>query len=205
MMDLTQYNNALGKVVKDLKSGPGAEIMVKIAISGFTLLRQRVQETGIDAKGTKFRPYSTKPTLVGSSTFSLQKKLQNSIFSTKEKRKEYEWRTVNGHHLAILKGGYKEIREKLGRQTDHVDFVVTGRMWANIMAQNPKKSDLLSTDADHVRGIAIIGAKEETEKLKLAGNTKRRGDILDLSAKEIEDLKLTYNIGVLKIFKENGL
>jgi cupin superfamily acireductone dioxygenase involved in methionine salvage len=50
-----------------------------------------------------------------------------------------------------------------------------------------------------------IGAKEELNKAKLAGNTKRRTDILDLNQKEIDELKKTYGLSVLNIFKENGL
>ena len=211
-MTFPELDKAYRKVINDMKGGPGAEVMVKTAITAFSLIRQRVQETGVNAKGQKFKPYSTKPTLVGSSTFTVRKDAATKLLGSKPKRKELEWRTVGGMagggagvRLAILPGGYKKIRELQGRQTDHVDFSMSGRMWANIMADKPKKSDLLSTDADHARGIAIIGAKEELNKKKLEGNTARRGNILDLSTKEIEELKKSYNLGVLNIFKENGL
>jgi hypothetical protein len=203
-MTFEQYSKGLSNVAKDLKSGPGAEIMVQVAITAFTLLRQRVQEKGVDAHGQKYHPYSTKPTLIGYTTF-LRKDVAERLFSSKEKRGKMEWRTVKGNHLAILEGGYKKIRELQGRQTNHVDFSFTNNMWNDIMAVKPKKSDLLSTDADHRKGIAIIGAKQDIEKKKLAGNTKRKGDILDVSASEIEILKKQYNLGVLQIFKENGL
>ena len=199
-----QAADNFGKVVKDLQNNYNGELMVKVAITGFTLLRKRVQETGVDAKGKKYDPYSTKPILVGSKTF-LQKKVGDTLLNTKDKRKKFEWRTINGHRLAILQGGYKKVRELEGRQTDHVDFSVTNNMWNNIMAQKPTEKDLLSTHADHCRGLAIIGAKQDIEKKKLAGNTKRRGDILDLSQNEIEQLKKSYNIDVLQIFRNNGL
>lgn len=195
-MTLDEYNNKFGKVISDMQSGPGATIMVQTAITALTLIKKRVQETGVNAEGQKFKPYSTKDTLVGSTSF-LQKAASDKLLGSKAKRKELEWRTVKGRRLAILPGGYAKIRQLQGRQTDHVDFSVTNSMWNDI--------SIISNQGDHSRGIAIIGAKDDIEKKKLAGNTERRGDILDLSDKEIEMLKSAYNLGVLKIFKENGL
>jgi len=85
----------------------------------------------------------------------------------------------------------------MGRPTDKVDFSVSGRMWANIT--------VISNTSNHRAGLAIIGAKDEPEKKKLAGNTKRKGDILDLSQKEQDELKADFNLQVLNIFRENGL
>lgn len=195
-MDYPEYNKRVDGVIKDLQAGAHAEVMVKLAISALTLIKERVQETGVNAKGQKYKPYSTKPMLIGSKSF-LQKAAAQSVFGSKEKRKNLEWRKVKGHSLAILPGGYKQLRELQGRQTDHVDFSVTNSMWNDI--------NVISKSTDHVKGVAIIGAKQDKEKKKLEGNTKRRGDILDLNQKEIEDLKLTYNLGILNIFRENGL
>lgn len=196
-ISVQQAADNFGKIAKDLSGAPNAEIMVKTAISAFTLLRGRVQETGTNAKGQKYKPYSTKPMLVGCKSFKTT--VCNTLLASKEKRKKLEWRTVNGHKLAILPGGYKQWRElMLGPgKGDLVNFSVTNAMWNDI--------NVISKQSDHAKGIAIIGAKQDIEKKKLAGNTKRRGDILDLSASEIEDLKLTYNLGVLQIFRNNGL
>jgi hypothetical protein len=195
-MTFPELDKKFDKIVKDLTGSFNAEIMVKIGISALTFIKQRVQETGVDAHGKKFAPYSTKDTLIGSTSF-LQKAAGDKLLGSKEKRKKLEWRTVNGHRLAILEGGYKKIRELQGRQTDHVDFSVTNNMWNDI--------NIISKAGEHQKGTVIIGAKQDKEKKKLAGNTKRKGDILDLNQKEIDDLKLTYNLGVLNIFKENGL
>jgi hypothetical protein len=202
-VDIPEYNKRLGKVIQQTQNFDNGATMVKVGISAFSLLRQRVQETGVNAKGAKFAPYSTKPMLVGCKTF-VQKSACNTVFGSREKRKSLEWRTVNGHHLAILPGGYKQVRELQGRQTAFVDFSVTNAMWNDINTYDDGHG-LVSKQGDHQRGIAIIGAKQEQEKKKLAGNTKRRGAILDLNQKEIEDLKLTYKIAELQIFKENGI
>lgn len=195
-MTLDEYNKNLNGVVKDLQSGAHGQIMVKMAINALTLIKKRVQETGVDANGKKYDPYSTKPILVGSKSF-IQKAAGDKLLGSKPKRKQLEWVTINGHRLAILKGGYKQVRELQGRQTEHVDFSVTNNMWNDI--------NIISKGPDHERGIAIIGAKQDIEKKKLAGNTKRRGDILDLSESEIDQLKKSYNLDVLQIFKNNGL
>jgi hypothetical protein len=200
-----EYNKAFINVIKEINNFKNGETMVKMAITASTLIKQRVQEKGINAEGQRYKPYSTRPTLIGCKTF-IQKSACEALLGSKPKRKQLEWRTVKGKRLAILQGGYKKIREIQGRQTDHVDFSVTNNMWNNTLVRKETAlQDLRSKQSDHVRGIAIIGAKLDKEKKKLAGNTKRRGDILDLSVNEQGELKKSFNLDVLQIFKENGL
>ena len=218
-MTFPELDKKFDNVVKDLTSNYNGTIMVKVGMSALTFIKQRVQETGINADGQKFKPYSTKDTLVGCKTF-VQKSVCQALLGSKAKRKLLDWKTVGGSggfsgylsvssgnsgmtrggkgvRLAVLKGGYKKIRELEGRQTDHVDFSVTNNMWNDI--------NIISKGPDHNGGTVIIGAKQEIEKKKLAGNTKRRGDILNLRTKEIDDLMLTYKLQTLQIFRNNGL
>ena len=55
---------------------------------------------------------------------------------SKQKRRELKWVTLQrgGRNIKLfeLPGGYKEFRDIHGRQTDHVDFTFTGKMWGNI-------------------------------------------------------------------------
>lgn len=194
-MNIDEYNNRLNNVISDLQTGAHGQVMVRMAMTALTLLRQRVQQKGENAEGAKFRPYSTKAMLIGCK--SLPQDKCNALFGSKEKRKAMEWRTVKGHRLAILPGGYRQYRQIYGAQVNHVDFMLSGRMWANI--------NVISNNSQHQQGVAVIGAKNDEEKKKLAGNTKSRGDILDLSPKEIDELKKQYNLDVLQIFKNNGL
>jgi hypothetical protein len=195
-MTFPEYNKRLDGVIKDLQTGAHGAVMVDMALNALTLIKKRVQEKGVNADGGKYKPYSTKPMLVGGKSF-IQKSAASALLGSKDKRKGLKWRTVNGHKLAILDGGYKQFREMQGRQTSFVDFTFTGKMWKDI--------NVISKPSDHQRGLAIIGARNEKYKDVLSGNTKRRGDILDLSHQEIEQLKESYNIGVLKIFRQNGL
>lgn len=218
-MTFKEYDTKFTKVISEVSNNQNGELMVKLGISALTLIKERVIETGVNAKGQKFAPYSTKPTLIGCKTF-IQKSACQALLGSKTKRKELEWRTVGGSsgfaaymnvsaggsgsagggkgvHLAILPGGYKKIRELQGRQTDHVDFSVTNNMWNDI--------NLISKQGDHQKGTVIIGARKEEEKKKLTGNTKRKGDILDLNPKEINDLYESYHLNTLQIFRNNGL
>ena len=186
------YNRMMTKTIRDLERG---DVMPKIAAEALTMIKQRVQQTGTNAKGSKYAPYSTSKMLTNCSTMTLS--ACSKIAGSKEKRKELGWVTINGHRLFNLPGGYKQFRELHGRQTNFVDFSFTNAMWNDI--------NVISKDSDHKRGVAIIGAKQEMEKKKLSGNTKRRGDILDLSPKEIYKLYQTYNLNSIKIFRQNGL
>ncbi len=48
-------------------------------------------------------------------------------------------------------------------------------------------------------------APNPEEKKKLEGNTKRKGEILDLRSSEIDTLMKDYSLDVLQIFRNNGL
>jgi len=191
-MTLPEANKSLDNIVKEMTGHFQGEMMVKLGVEAKRLIFDRVHDTGIDAKGNKYASYSTKPTLVGDKTFAF-KFASQALLGSKSKRKKLEWRTVKGKHLAILPGGYEKIRQLQNRQINHVDFSVTQRMWQDI---NVIKS---------TNNSVTIGAKEDLNKKKLSGNTARKGDILDLNKKEIDELKHTYNLGVLQIFRENGL
>jgi hypothetical protein len=190
-----QLDKAYTNTLRDMQSDAMAVVMARVGIQGLTLLRKRVQETGTDAKGSKYKPYSTKPMLTNCSNMFTG--ACSKVAGSKDKRRELQWVTIKGHKLFELPGGYKQYRELHGRQTNFVDFSFTNRMWDNIA--------LISKQSDHAKGTAIIGARSDDNKKKLEGNTKRRGDILDLSNSEIDELKQTYSLGELQIFKNNGL
>lgn len=186
-------------------------IMVKMASEALALNRQRVQETGKNAKGESFDKYSTKPMLSGSK--NMTKSAFATIAGSKKKRAELKWVTIGGSgfssylaesagtggprntggvHLFVIPGGYKQFRELHGRQTGFVDFTLSGRMWNNVK--------LVSDRAELNSGVAVIKATEELQQKKLEGNTKRRGEILGLSKNEEQRLSDVYEVWV-----ENGL
>jgi len=220
-MDLKELDKKWERIIKDIKVHNDGQIMTIVGVEALTMIKQRVIETGKDAHNKPFKPYSTRDMLVGRSSF--KSSVAEALLGSKEKRRQLEWKTIGGSsgyaamlamsagtskgtaregkgvRLAVLKGGYKKWRELMlgAGHGDKVDFSVTNRMWNDIT--------LISSTSNHKQGVAIIGARLDEEKKKLAANTKRKGEILDLSQKEIEGLQRRYNLQVLKIFKENGL
>jgi len=192
---LLQLSQRLQGMAGYLEGPELGNVMVKMASEALALNKQRVQETGKNAKGESFDKYSTKPMLSGSK--NMTKSAFNSIAGSKKKRAELDWRTVNGHSLFVIPGGYKQFRELHGRQTGFVDFTLSGRMWNNIK--------LVSDRAELNSGVAVIKATEELSKKKLEGNTKRRGEILGLSKSEEERLSDIYEVWVESGLRKNKL
>ena len=190
-MTPNQLVNKYSNVIRDMSNQ--GEIMAQVGVTALTLIKKRVVEKGEDASGSKYKGYSTKALLVGNSSF-IKGNVANSFF----KNPDTKWVTVDKtKHLGVLPGGYKQLRDMQGYKTDHVDFTYSGRMWSDI--------NVISTTGDHNKGIAMIGSKTEEGNDKLAGNTERRGDILDLSQKEIAEISQALNLNTIKIFKKNGL
>jgi len=159
-------------------------VMLQVAQSANTLIRQRVTETGKNAEGEAFAPYSEKPMLVNCSSKYMSVAVCNQLAGSKEKRKDLKWVTVNkgGRPARVfeLEGGYKQFRELHGRRTDIVDFTWTGEMMKDIQ--------VTSSDDEHRQGLARLSTLSDEQNTKLAGNTDRRGDILMLSNEEINEV-----------------
>jgi hypothetical protein len=214
---LLELSKQLQSLSNDLNTGQLGNVMAQLGSDATVLVRRRVQETGKNADGSSFPAYSTKPMLAGRGTFKTQAAF-NKVAGSKKKRSELEWVTVGGSgfssflsaasggdgpsntggkHLFILPGGYKELRDLHGRQTAFVDFTWSGNMWNNIKVT----SDRAELDT----GVAIIKATLPLEQKKLAGLTKRKGEILELSKSEIGILSKNYSIWVNSILAKNKL
>jgi hypothetical protein len=197
-----ELSKELQGFANDLSGEERGVIMIKLASDALALLKRRVQEKGEDPSGNKYKPYSTKPTLIGRKTF-VQKEVADQLLGSKDKRKKLEWVKVNDHNLAILPGGYKKIRDLQGRQTGFVDFTFTGRMLGNAKVVGDVK--LISDRSELNSGVARIAPTQEIEKKKLSGNTERRGEILGLSKQEESILAGEYETWVGNLLRKRGL
>jgi hypothetical protein len=154
--------------------------------TALAMLKGRVVNKGIASDGSSFKPYSTKPTLVGAKSFRTQAAAQ-SVFGSKDKRKTLQWRTIDrggaSYRLAILPGGYKQIRTIEGSQVAHKSFLRSGEMWLSIHTQG--------TTGSSGKFITTIGTENELSNKKLEGNEKREGkEILGVTKQEEQDLTL---------------
>jgi hypothetical protein len=154
--------------------------------TALAMLKGRVVNKGIASDGSSFKPYSSKPTLVGAKSFRTQAAAQ-SVFGSKDKRKALQWRTIDRggamYRLAILPGGYKQIRTIEGSQVAHKSFLRSGEMWMSIHTQG--------TTGSGGKFITTIGTENELSNKKLEGNEKREGkEILGITKEEEKDLTL---------------
>jgi len=200
-MTIEECTKRLNALAKEVKTEMG-NTMVGIAGAATMMIKDRVIETGVNAEGQKFKPYSTAPMLIGSSGFK-NKSHAGRVFG-KQKNKELKWVTLNKLNsqgkkirLATLEGGYKKFRELNSLQTGHVDFSFNARMWGNI--------GVISDRSEADKGTVRIGAKAETEKKKLIGNTEKRGTILMLNKKEIKEITDLYKQSIQQIIIKVGL
>ena len=197
-MTFPELDKKFDNIVRDLATARG-QMMVDLGERALKMIKDRVMKTGTDAKGAKYRPYSTKAMLSGCS--GMAEKKCNTIVGSKEKRKQLEWRTIgsgdSARRLFILPGGYRQWRQIYGAQVDHVDFSLSNDMWNNI--------NIRSNYSQHEQGIVILGAERDKEKKKLAYHTKDRGDILDLNPTEIMELYKKCELTSLQIIRDNGL
>lgn len=157
-------------------------VMLQVAETANTLLKKRIVETGYNAEGAKFDPYSTKPMLTNRS--AMTGAVYSQVAGSKEKRKDLKWVTLQrggkSTRLFELAGGYKEFRDLHGRQTGFVDFAFSGRMWSSVQ--------VVSSEAEHQKGLARISTLSDEEMKKLEGNTERKGTILDLNDEEVAQI-----------------
>lgn len=200
-MTIEECTKRLNALAKEVQSKMG-NTMVKIASTAVFDIKKRVIETGVNAEGQKFKPYSTTPMLIGSSGFK-NKSHASRVFG-KQKNKELKWVTLNKLNsegkkirLATLPGGYKKFRELNSLQTSHVDFSFNARMWSDI--------GVISDRSEADKGTVRIGAKAEIEKKKLAGNTERRGTILMLNNKEVKEITDLYGVAIQQSINKVGL
>lgn len=173
-------------------------VMLQVAQSANAMIKDRVIKTGQNAEGEQFDPYSTTPMLTNCSQMT-QAACQKKTGS-KAKRKELKWVTLKRGGKSVrlfeLAGGYKEFRELHGRQTGFVDFAFSGKMWANI--------NVVSGDDEHKIGRARISTLSEEEMKKLAGNTERKGEILNLSQEETYTLARYIEKRLTDMWRQQG-
>jgi hypothetical protein len=175
-MTKEEYESSMDALVKDLPEDH-LNLMVGVANEALRMIKNRIQKTGIDANGAKFRGYSewyqkykTKAGYnKGFTDFSFTNRMWTNIQLIKEKTTP---------ELAIItamdkgqKGGYESV-------------VVKG-------SKNKKATS---------KKIYVPSNYEKLEK-----NTTAFGVILDLSTEEQQILVDEYDNGILQIFRDHGL
>lgn len=158
--------NALDRTEAELKARLPT-IVMEYAGNAVALAFQRVEKEGAKP-GAK---YSEEP------MYATQKVFNNKgAFKPRGKKAKVKGKDKLRKSM-YLPGGYRELRQVQGLQTNVVDLEYSGRMHQNTKPLKVENKSELSV-------VAIVGATNEENKKKLAGNFKRYGNFLAVT-KEI--------------------
>lgn len=203
-MTFDELDNKFEDIKNKITAGAGVpgggDFMVKLGNDALAMIKRRIQESGEDAEGGKFDPYSTDKMYVGAKQMNAS--VASSFFGP-QNNKKHDWVTIKRTYktgpkqgkkirLAVLEGGYKKFRELHGRQTGYVDFTFSGAMWGGIT--------IISTSVEHNAGIVRIGSYLDEVKHILKGNAEKRGPILKLNREELGILTDIYKDRVKQFF-----
>lgn len=157
--NISQVVRRLISKIKKVDSAIQGAISREVAttLQASNLRRIHTDGLAVDGSGILGGSYSTKPTLVGSSSFA-NKSGANKIFGSKAKRSQQDWRTYRGRKLVLLDGGYKKVRELSGRQTAKVDLNFTGKL--------SKEFGIDMRESDYVLGFTTQDATQKAEGLE---------------------------------------
>lgn len=183
------------KLLIDLQGKIGRDLVkfveVRIAADLLARVKVRVQNYGMNAMGSPFSHYSTRPTFLILNDYALNKKAFPVLVSKQKKslnkskksmsKEAFEARRSSGFTAKSVQvpGGYAEIRRAGGYQTAHKDFTVTGNMW--------KMTKVISVTLSGTKVIFTYGTTTTDSSEKMEGHSKREGiDLLLPSKKELE-------------------
>ena len=194
-MTLEEVTERMANVIADLQGEPYGNVMVQVASDALYLIKDRVINRGEDPNEKKLRGYSVNPMLTSKSQMTLS--AYNKIAGSRQKKAALTWVVKDGRTFFVLPFGYRQFRDLHGRQTRHVDYTFSGRMWNNIKLQRDRSNPNA--------GMVIVGASTPEERAKIENLIGLRGVFLRPSKPDIEVLKQTFSTGVMNIFKKNGL
>lgn len=141
--------------------GELSEEMNTIAVTGNAMVVDRVSETGKDANGALFPPYTR--------AYELKKRGATGNVAREGKKKRQERREKPA-----------SADRPVGRYKGFVDFTLSGRMLTNI--------GLVEKTGGGGRIVVRMGGRSEETKLKMEGNNNNRPGWYTLSRKEISTL-----------------
>jgi hypothetical protein len=175
-MNSEQYLQSLKGVVQDIESGQHANIMIQVASKALQMIHTRVVETGVNAKGQKYREYSDwykeykqkAGKFRGFTDFSFTTRMWTNIQIIKERC------TAT---LAVISAKDKGT---LGSRTQIPVTTKKGKSYN--------------------RSVYVPSNYEKLEK-----NSESFGLILDLSQEEIKELKKLYDDLLLEMWSKHGL
>jgi hypothetical protein len=148
MIYKSNFSDAINRIKDKVNINPKElDKVLKVAATSVqgTMMR-RVFNNGKDSKNGMIGNYSTKPTLVGRSSF-----VNKGAWDRVYRSKSYKWVTFRGRKLKVLTGGYKQIRQLEGKETASVNLTRTGKLSKSLVIE--------PTANGYIIGFLPYGAK----------------------------------------------
>ena len=159
-MNLDTLLGRLDGLVVALNDGLRREVET-VAQDGLVLVTQRVSETGTDANGAKFKPYTRE--------YELRKRAATGNVKKEGKKKR-----------AARRSAPASAEKPVGRYRGFVDFTFTGQMLSSIGLEEAQ------ADAKHI--VVRVNGRDQETQLKMDGNDKHRPGWFRLSKEEVDIL-----------------
>lgn len=158
-----------------------ANLLIGIANGALATIKQRIQTSGVDSKGSKYHAYS---------------KWYQAYKTEKGKNKGFT-------DFSFTNRMWTNIQLILAETTGNIAVITAmdkgskgGNISVPVKAHKRKGRDIAATS----RNIYVPSNYEKLEK-----NTQSFGEILMLSKSEIEDMRKDYEEGLLDIHRKYGL
>lgn len=133
----------------------------RTAQTGLAMVTQRVSETGKDANGASFKPYTRE--------YELRKRAATGNVKKEGKKKR-----------AARRSAQASAEKPVGRYRGFVDFTFTGQMLSSIGLDEAK--------SEGRRIVVRVNGRDTETQLKMEGNDKHRPGWLRLSKEEVNIL-----------------
>lgn len=159
-MTFPELSARLNALVAELQQELRLEVE-RTAQTGLAMVTQRVSETGKDAKGASFKPYTRE--------YELRKRAATGNVNKEGKKKR-----------AARRSAPASAEKPVGRYRGFVDFTFTGQMLSSI--------GLEEAQADSKRIVVRVNGRDQETQLKMDGNDKHRPGWFRLSKEEVDIL-----------------
>lgn len=160
-MNLEELRGRVAKMAAAARTQIGTE-METFSLTGYTLVQRRVSQTGKDAKGAAFAPYTHRYELFKRGAVSTAKK--------EGKKKRAARRTAEA-----------SAENPVGRFTVFVNFTLSGQMLNSI--------GIIFAGLVSGKYVVRIGGRDQETRDKMAGNDTHRKGWLRLQEKEKTELR----------------
>lgn len=160
-MNLQELRARVGRMAASGRTQIGTE-METVAVSGYTLVQRRVSETGKDAQGAEFEPYSP----------AYERYKRGAVGVAKKE---------GAKRRAARKAAVASAEKPVGRFTGFVNFTLSGQMLNSI--------GIVASGFQNGGYVVRVGGRDEHTQDKMEGNDTHRKGWMKLSKEEKTELR----------------